>query len=125
MLNTPSTNNAAPALDFRGCRVEINFHVHPSVRLTLAPRHSQTERLKRKRESHDIDQVVEGEEIVKRQVKKMKLSHRPDIGLKIKGQARAGKRPERMTAADGVKARSRVGLRRLSSRGVDADRAKR
>lgn len=122
MLNTPSTNNAAPALDFRGCRVEIHFHVHPSVRPAFPPRYSQVERLKRKRESHDVDQVTEGEDVLERQVKKIKLSD-PENGFKIKGQAKAGKRSLRMTAADGVKARSRVGLRRMSSRGVEAGRA--
>jgi hypothetical protein len=105
--------------------VEIHFHVHPSVRPILSPRFSRTEKLKRKRESHDIDQVAEGEQMVERQVKKMELSHHSDNGPKIKGQARVGKRPERTTAADGVKARSRTGVRRLSSRSVDADRARR
>ena len=124
MLNTPSTSNAAPALDFRGCCVEIHFHVHPSVRPAFPPRYSQADRLKRKRESHDVDQVMEEEDVLERQVKKIKLSHGSDIGIKIKGQAKAGLRSERMTAADGVKARSRIGLRRKSSRGVDAGRAR-
>lgn len=124
MLNTPSTNNAAPALDFRGCRVEVHFHVHPSVRPTFPPRYSQAERLKRKRESHDVDQVVDGEEALERQVKKIKLSHDPENGVKTKVQAKAGKRLERMTAADGVKARSRIGLRKMSSREVEAGRAR-
>ena len=123
MLNTPSTNNAAPALDFRGCHVEIHFHVHPSVRPAFPPRYSQIERQKRKRESHDVDQMTEGEDVLERQVKKIKLSD-SDVGLKIKGQAKAGKRSERMSAADGVKARSRIGLRRMSSRGVEAGRAR-
>lgn len=123
MLNTPPTNHVAPALDFRGCRVEIHFHVHPSVRPAFPPRYSQAERLKRKRESHDVDQVMEGEDVLERQVKKIKLSD-PDIELKIKGQAKAGRRSERMTAAEGVKARSRIGLRRMSSRGVEAGRAR-
>lgn len=124
MLNTPPTNNEAPSLDFRGCRVEIHFHVHPSVRPVIPPRYSQAERPKRKRESHDVDQVVEGEEALERQVKRIKLSHDPERGLKTKVHAKAGKRPERMTAADGVKARSRIGLRRMSSRGVEAGRAR-
>ena len=124
MLNTPPTSNTAPALDFRGCRVEIHFHVHPIMRPTFPPHFSQAERLKRKRESHDVDQVTEGEEVLERQVKKIKLSHDPGFGLKIEGQAKNKKRPERMTAADGVKARSRIGLRRMSSRGVEAGRAR-
>ena len=61
---------------------------------------------------------------MERQVKKIKLSNCPEVGLRIKGQAKNGKRPERMTAADGVKARSRIGLRRMSSRGVEAGRAR-
>jgi hypothetical protein len=124
MLNTPSTSNAAPALDFRGCRVEIHFHVHPSIRPAFPPCYSRVERLKRKRESHDIDQVTEGEEVLERQVKKIKLGNDSEIGLKIKGQAMAGKRSERMTAADGVKTRSRIGSRRMSSRGVEAGRGR-
>ena len=124
MLSTPSTSNAAAALDFRGCRVEIHFHVHPIMRPTFPPHFSQAERLKRKRESHDVDQVTEGEEVLERQVKKIKLSHDPGFGLKIEGQAKNKKRPERMAAADGVKARSRIGLRRMSSRGVEAGRAR-
>jgi hypothetical protein len=124
MLNTPSTSNAAPSLDFRGCRVEIHFHVHPSIRPAFPPRYSRLERLKRKRESHDIDQVTEGEEVLERQVKKIKLGNDSEVGLKIKGQAMAGKRSERMTAADGVKTRSRIGSRRMSSRGVEAGRGR-
>jgi hypothetical protein len=124
MLNTPSTNNVAPALDFRGCRVEIHFHVHPSVRPAFPPRYSHADRLKRKRESHDIDQVMEGEEVLEREVKKVKLNHDLESAFKVKVQAKAGKRSERMTAAEGVKARSRIGLRRMSSRGVDAGRAR-
>ena len=124
MLNTPSTNSAAPSLDFRGCRVEIHFHVHPPVRPAFPRPDTRAERLKRKRESHDIDQVADGEDVVERQVKKLKLSHDPGAGLKIRGQAKAGKRLERMTAADGVKARSSTGLRRMSSRGVDAGRVR-
>lgn len=124
MLNTPSSNNAAPALDFRGCRVEIHFHVHPPVRPAFPPCYSQAGRLKRKRESHDIDQVTKGEEVLERQVKKIKLSHDLEHGLKVKRQAKAGRRSNRATAADGVKARSRSGLRRMSSRGVDAGRAR-
>lgn len=124
MLNAPPTNDAAPAFELRGCRVEIHFHVHPSVRPTFPSRYSQAERLKRKRESHDVDQVAEGEEALERQVKKIKLSHDPESGLKTKVQAKAGKRPERMTAADGVKARSRIGLRRMSSRRAEAGRAR-
>lgn len=124
MLNTPSTSNTAPALDFSGCRVEIHFHVHPIMRPTFPPHFSQAQRLKRKRESHDVDQVTEGEEVLERQVKKIKLSHDPGFRLKIEGQAKNGKRPERMTAADGVKAKSRIGLRRMSSRGVEAGRAR-
>jgi hypothetical protein len=124
MLNTPSTSNTAPALDFRGCRVEIHFHVHPSVRPAFPRRYSQAERLKRKRESHDVDQVTEGEEVLERQVKKIKLDHDPENGFKVKGQANAGKRSERMTVADGVKARSRIGLRRMSSRGTEAGRGR-
>ena len=90
--------------------------MHPSVRPTFPPRYSQAERLKRKRESHDVDQVVEEEEALERQVKKIKLSHAPESGLMTKVQAKAGKRPEKMSAADSVKARSRSGLRRMSSR---------
>jgi hypothetical protein len=124
MLNTPSTSNTAPALDFRGCRVEIHFHVHPSVRPSFPPRYSHVERLKRKRESHDIDQVTEGEEFLERQVKKIKLDHDLENGFRVKGQAKAGKRSERMTVADGVKARSRIGLRKISSRGTEAGRVR-
>lgn len=124
MLNTPSSNNAAPALDFRGCRVEIQFHVQPTVRPAFPTRYFQAERLKRKRESHDVDQVTEGAEVLERQVKKIKLSQDPESGVKVKGQIKTGKRPERMTTADGVKARSRIGLRRMSSRGVEAGRAR-
>lgn len=98
--------------------------MHPSVRPAFPPRDSQVERLKRKRESHDVDQVTEGEEVLERQVKKIKLNNDSENELKIKGQANAGKRPERMTAADGVKARSRIGLRRMSSRGVEAGRGR-
>lgn len=124
MLNTPSTSNAAPALDFRGCHVEIHFHVHPSVRPRFPFRYSQAERPKRKRESHDVDQVVgEEEEALERQVKKIKLSHDPESGLTTKVQAKSG-RPERMSAADSVKARSRSGLTRMSSRGAEAGRAR-
>jgi len=129
MLNTPSTNNTTPALDFRGCRVEIHFHVHPSVRPAFPPLHSRTERLKRKRESHDNGQVADGgEEVLERQVKKIKLSDDPEDGLnigdrpKIRGQAQRVRRSQRTTVADGVKARSKVGLRRLSSRRLDAGR---
>jgi hypothetical protein len=124
MLNTPSTSNAAPALDFRGCRVEIHFHVHPTVRPAFPSCYSRVDRLKRKRESQDVDQVTEGEEVLERQVKKIKLCHDAENGPKIKEQAKAGKRSERMTAADGVKARSRSGLRRMSSRRLDAGRAR-
>ncbi|GAB7331819.1 hypothetical protein MBLNU13_g03772t2 [Cladosporium sp. NU13] len=124
MLNTPSANNASPALDFRGCRVEIHFHVHPTVRPAFPPRYFQAERLKRKRESHDVDEMIEGAEVLERQVKKIKLSQNPEIGCKVKGQTKTGKRPERTTSADGVKARSRIGLRRMSSRGVEAGRAR-
>lgn len=124
MLNTPSTNNKTPALDFRGCRVEIIFHVHPCVRPAFPPRYSRTERLKRKRESHDIDQVEDGgeEEALERQVKKIKLSHDSEDGLKIRGQAKLARKSQRTTVADGVKARSRAGLRRVSSRRLDAGR---
>lgn len=125
MLNLPSTSNAAPALDFRGCRVEIHFHVHSIVRPAFPPRYFQAERLKRKRESHDVDQVNEGAEVLERQVKKIKLSQDPEIENEVKGQTKTGKRPERMTAADGVKAKSRIGLRRMSSRTVEAGRARR
>ena len=125
MLNTPPTSNAAPAIDFRGCRVEIHFHVHPIVRPASPPRYFQAERLKRKRERHDVDQVTKGAEVLERQVKKIKLSHDPEVENKVKGQTKTGKRPERMTAADGVQARSRIGLRRMSPRGVEAGRARR
>lgn len=125
MLNTPPASNTTFALDFRGCRVEIHFHVHPTVRPAFPPSRSPTERLKRKRDSHDVDQVLEGAEVLERQVKKIKLSHGGEIGYRIKGHANTKKRPERVTAADGVKARSRAGARRMSSRGLDADRARR
>ena len=98
--------------------------MHPPVRPAFPRPDTRAERLKRKRESHDIDQVADGEDFVERQVKKLKLSHDPGAGLKIRGQAKAGKRLERMTAADGVKARSSTGLRRMSSRGVDAGRVR-
>lgn len=82
--------------------------------------------MKRKRDSHDVDQVLEeGEDILERQVKKLKLSHDSEIGFRIRGQAKARRRSERMTAADGVKARSKTGLRRMSSRGVEAGRLRR
>ena len=121
-LTTPSANNVAPALDFRGCRVEIYFYVHPSVRPAFPPRYSRAERLKRKRESHDVDQGTEGDDVLERQVKKIKLSH--DSDGKTRRQAKTGKRSERVTAADGVKTGSRIGLRRMSSRGIEASRAR-
>ena len=122
MINTPSNNNTAPALDFRGCRVEIHFHMHPTVRPAFPHRYSQADRLKRKRESNDVDQVTEEEEVLERQVKKIKLSHDPEDGLKIRGQAKIVRKSQRTTVADGVKARSRAGLRRVSSRRIDAGR---
>jgi hypothetical protein len=57
-------------------------------------------------------------------VKKIKLDHDPENGFKVKGQARAGSRSETMTVADGVKARSKIGLRRMSSRGTEAGRVR-
>lgn len=127
LLNPPEAGNAntAPTLDFRGCRVEIHFHVHPNSHPVLPTPCPRTERLKRKRDSSDVDQVVDGEDVLERQVKKMKLSHESEAGYRIRGQAKVRRRSERVTAAEGVKARSKSGLRRMSSRGVEAGRLRR
>lgn len=104
--------------------MEIHFHVHPAdVRPVMPTPCPPTERLKRKRDSHDVDQVLE--DILERQVKKLKLSHDSEIGFRIRGQAKARRRSERTTAADGVKVRSKTELRRMSSRGVEAGRLRR
>jgi hypothetical protein len=123
-LNTPPAANTTPVLDFQGCRVEIHFHIHPAVRPAFPVRYSRSEMLKRKRDHHNVDEMADGAEMLERQVKKIKLSHDNDTGYRIKGHANARKRPERMTAADGVKARSRAGQRRMSSRVREGDRSR-
>lgn len=94
------------------------------MRPAFPPPYSRIERLKRKRDGQDVDQVAEGDDILERQVKKIKLSHDSELGYRFRGQATAKKRSERATAADSVKARSRSGLRRMSNRGMDADRVR-
>jgi hypothetical protein len=106
LLNTPPATNTTPVLDFQGCRVEIHFHIHFTVRPAFPPRYSRSDTLKRKRDGRDVDEMAEGTEILERQVKRIKLSHDSQAGYKIRGNANARKRPERMTAADGVQVRS-------------------
>lgn len=105
--------------------MEIHFHVHPTVRPAFPPPYSRIEKLKRKRDGQDVDQLSEGAEILQRKVKKIKLSSDSELGYRVRGQATARKRSERATAAGSVKARSRTGLRRMSHRGMDADRVRR
>lgn len=124
-LNAPTTSShKAPTLDFKGCRVEIHFHVHPAVRPILASSCPRTDRLKRKRDSSDVDQIAEGEDVLERQVKKLKLSHDDEAGFRIRGRAKVRRRSSRMNVAEGVKARSRSGLRRMSSRMLDSGRVR-
>jgi hypothetical protein len=122
LLNTPPATNTTPLLHFQGCRVELHFHIHLTVRPASPPRYSRSDTLKRKRDARNVD--AKGPEILERQVKRVKLSHDSQAGYKIGGHANARKRPERMTAADGVKARSRAGQRRMSSRARDGDRGR-
>lgn len=117
-----ASSNTDPTLDFKGCRVEIHFHVHPAVRPVLPSPCPRTDRLKRKRDRSDVDQVADGDEGLERQVKKLKLSSEAEGGLRAREQGKVRRRSSRMNVADGVKARSRSGLRRMSSRGLDAGR---
>jgi hypothetical protein len=82
--------------------------------------------LKRKRDGRDVDEVAEGTETLERQVKKLKVSNDYEVGHRIRGNANANarKRPERMTAADGMNARARRSLRRMLFRERDANRGR-
>jgi hypothetical protein len=106
--------------------VEIDFHVHASVRPAFPPRYSRSDMLKRKRDGRDVDEVAEGTETLERQVKKLKVSNDYEVGHRIRGNANANarKRPERMTAADGMNARARRSLRRMLFRERDANRGR-
>lgn len=123
-LNTPPLNRAVSVNDLQGCKVEIHFHVHPTVRPTFPPLRPNREGTKRKRadEAEQGGQDGADGDLYERKAKKMKLSHGHEPGFHARGQRQMGGRAERADVAAGVKTRSRQDTRRRSSRWLEAGR---
>lgn len=123
-LNTPPLKRAVSVNDLQGCKVEIHFHVHPTVRPTFPLLRPNREGTKRKRgdEGEQGGQGGDDRDLYERKAKKMKLSHGHEPGFHARGQRHMGGRGERTDVAAGVKTRSRQDSRRKSTRWLEAGR---